>query len=549
MGNYHINILAKRLFVIILLGTIQTACNDDILVEEPLDFLNSDVVLVNREGFEAAITGLHAQVRNIYFYEDGTKKYTLQLGTDVGLVGEVGLQDFKDYQTWLNPTQWFVQHYWQQMYLHLIPRANIIIENADDPENIEWATEEEKNAIIAEARFFRAYAYNFLANLYGGVPIVDEIFTEPKADFVRNTREDVYSFAAEDLEYASEWLPEEVEIDGRVEKGAADHLLAEVYISKGEYEQAIAAATRVIESGRYQLMTERFGSESSQPGDIFSDLFATGNQNRSEGNLEAIWNVQFEPRSTPGGTAQSNRFYGVSWLRAWGPKWYNIKDPNGANGMILTEDSLGRGVAWVRPTWYFTDYIWQNSDGDIRNSPYNIRRDFYYNNPESVYFGQKVDTSTVQVDTMEQYYPMIRKIEGNAEEEEGATYGRSFDDVYIMRLAETYLLRAEAYFLNDQPDEAAVDLNVVRERANAPLITAADVSMDFILDERARELIVEENRRLTLSRTGTLVDRVKRFNPHSSATIQEYHVLYPIPQTTIDANIETELKQNPGYVE
>lgn len=549
MDRYKIKFFAKSLLIAALFGLFQTACNDDILEQKPLDFLNAEVVLANEAGFESAITALHAQVRNVYFNEDGTKKYTLQLGTDVGLTGEVGLQDFKNYQTWLNPTQWFVQHYWEQMYLHLIPRANTILDATEDPANMEWATEEQKNAIIAEARFFRAYAYNFLANLYGGVPIVAEIYGEPKADFERNTREEVYQFAAEDLEYASQWLPEEVEIDGRIEKGAADHLLTEVYINLGEYDKAIEAATRVIESGRYHLMTERFGDHIGEPGDVFSDLFATGNQNRSEGNMEAIWNIQFEPRSTPGGTAKSSRWYGVSWLRAWGPKWYNIKDPAGQNGMVLTEDSLGRGVAWVRPTWYFTDYVWQNSNGDIRNSHHNIRREFYYNNPASAYFGQQVDPSVVNVDTMEQYFPMIRKIEGEAEKIEGATYGRSFDDVYLMRLAETYLLRAEAYFLNEQPALAADDINVVRSRANAPLITAADVDMDFILDERARELIIEENRRLTLSRTGTLVDRVRRFNPHSSASIQGYHALYPIPQTTIDANIDRPFEQNPGYAE
>lgn len=531
------------------LAFIPTACNDDVLDEKPLDFLSSEVVLTDESGFESAITALHAQVRNIYFNEDGTKKYTLQLGTDVATVGEIGLQDFRDYQTWLNPSQWFVEHYWEQMYLHLIPRANTIIDYAQNPDNTEWATEEEINALMAEARFFRAWGYNFLANLYGGVPIVDEIYGEPKADFQRNTREEVYDFAREDLEFAIQWLPDEAEVDGRIEKGAAYHLLTEVYISLGRYDDAIDAASWVIDNDRYELMTARFGSKAGEPGDVFSDLFATGNQNRSEGNTEAIWNIQFESRTTPGGTAKDSRWYGVSWLRAWGPKWYNIKDPDGNPGMVLTEDSLGRGVAWVRPTNYFNYEIWENSVGDIRNSPHNIRRDYYYNNPESNYFGQKVDTSLIQVDTLETYYPMIRKIEGEAEKEEGATYGRSFDDVYKMRLAETYLLRAEAYFLNNQSDEAAKDINVVRARANAPLIDAADVDLDFILDERARELIVEEDRRLTLSRMGKLVERVKEYNHHSASTIRDHHRLYPIPLTTIDANIDSELGQNEGYVD
>lgn len=537
----------RNIFVIAVFGLIVSACNEDFLDEEPLDFLSPDVVLSDQAGFESAIIALYEQARNTYFLEDGTKKYSLQLGTDVAFVGEKGLTDFMDYITHLNPTQWFVEHYWSIMFRHMIPRANIIIHYSEKPVNMEWATEEEKNTILAEARFFRAWAFNFLAKLYGGVPIVDKIYGEVKADFKRNTQQEVYEFAKEDLEFAAQWLPDEPPHDGRIGKGAAQHLLTEVYINLGEYDKAIESATNVITSSVYQLMTERFGNHTSEPGDVYSDLFATGNQNRSSGNLEALLVIQFEPRTTPGGTAGDNQWYGCSWLRAWGPKWWALKDPDGNNAMVLNEDSLGRGVAWVRPTSYFIYNVWENSEGDIRNSIHNIRRDFYYNDTSSAYFGQKVDISLIEVDTMEQYYPLIRKIEGEAEKLVGATYGRSFDDVYLMRLSETYLLRAEAYFLDGQTQQAADDINVVRSRAKAPLISASDVDIDYILDERARELIIEEDRRLTLSRMGKLVERVRKYNPHSSSTIQDYHELFPIPQTTIDANIDYKMEQNDGY--
>ncbi len=96
---------------------------------------------------------------------------SLWLGTDVACTGDRGLADFENYTTWLTPTQWSAEFYWNWAYLDLIPRANNIIEYIDNPD-IEWSSEAEKNAIIAEARFFRGYAYNLLANLYGGVPIV-----------------------------------------------------------------------------------------------------------------------------------------------------------------------------------------------------------------------------------------------------------------------------------------------------------------------------------------------------------------------------------------
>ena len=77
-------------------------------------------------------------------------------------------------------------------------------------------------------------------------------------------------------------------------------------------------------------------------------------------------------------------------------------------------------------------------------------------------------------------------------------------------------------------------------------ITAKDATIDFLLDERIRELVGEELRRFTLVRTGKLVERVKKYNPHSN-TMDEHHTLWPIPQTIIDSNTGAEFPQNPGY--
>ncbi len=89
--------------------------------------------------------------------------------------------------------------------------------------------------------------------------------------------------------------------DGRIEQGAANHLLAEVYISLEDYEAAVASATAVIDSPRYQLMTERFGNYTDTPGDVYADLFKDENQNRSTTtNTETIWALQFEFQTREG---------------------------------------------------------------------------------------------------------------------------------------------------------------------------------------------------------------------------------------------------------
>ena len=121
-----------------------------------------------------------------------------------------------------------------------------------------------------------------------------------------------------------------------------------------------------------------------------------------------------------------------------------------------------------------------------------------------------------------------------------------------MRVAETYLLRAEAYLKkggDENLQKAADDINEVRGRAGAKLCSKGDVTLDYILDERARELLVEEPRRKTLARMGKLVERTCKYNIRKTTreTIQDYHQWFPIPQSAIDANKGAELGQNFGY--
>ena len=534
--------IISQFTIVIAALFIISACNEsEILEETPLAFLNSNVVLTNPAGFESVITALHHAARNELAAGDAINtNWSMIIGTDVATTGVEGLSHFRDYSATLTPFYGAVNFYWNWAYLQIFPRANTIIEFAEKPD-VEWSSEAQKNAVIAEARFLRGYAYNVLANIYGGVPIVDRLETGPKLDYTRASRQEVLEFAKEDLVFASEWLPETTELDGRIVKAAADHLLSEVYISLEDYENAIASASAVINSGLYQLMTERFGNFANEPGDAYSDLFRDNNQNRSSGNMEMIWNYQIEFQ-TPGGQGGAG---GNNWIRRYSPRYWALKDPDGNSGMMIV-DSLGRGVAQARCTNYYFYEIWQDDWDDMRNSEFNIRREWYYNNPASSFFGEKVQ-SRPGIDTMLILFPMIRKVEGLALG--GNTRGRTFKEYPIMRLAETYLLRAEAYMRSGDLQAAADDINVVRARANATPVSPGQVDLDYILDERARELSAEEQRRRTLVRTGTLVERVRKYNIREDTrnSIQEHHRWFPIPQTAIDANIEAELEQNPGY--
>jgi hypothetical protein len=129
---------------------------------------------------------------------------------------------------------------------------------------------------------------------------------------------------------------------------------------------------------------------------------------------------------------------------------------------------------------------------------------------------------------------------------------RGSRDWFIMRLGDTYLLRAEARIKQGNTTDAADDINMVRVRAAWPgkeavmMITPGDVTMDFLLEERARELDAEQERWYTLARTGTLVDRVKLYNPLGAPNIDAHHIHRPIPQNQIDRT-SGGYEQNCGY--
>ena len=565
--------IGNKIVLIVLMGTFVLSCGEDYLDEVPLDQFSPENLLVDQAGYEAAVVALYNEAREEYTIANINFEY-MNLGTDMAKWGRVDGRGLRDY-TLLNPFLRATEIYWDWAYKDMIRQTNFILEDIDDP-GLD-IPEEDRNNIKGQALFFRGYIYNFLANLYGGVPIVVERLQQPKFDFTRASREEVLRFAAEDLTLASRLLPLQVE-DGRIPRAAAFHVLSEVNISLGLatedpsfYDAAIAAATSVInkEGGDYELVTARFGPASSGPGDVFSDVFAHGQINRSSGNTEVVWAWQYEAFNV-GGSSRSVNNRGNNGPRYWAPEHYRIESPNGF--INLPADSLNRGIGVGSPTNYFKYDIWRSDPNDMRNSKHNIRRTFYYNNPaDPEFFGQPMFTGrgadgniyvaledgtlTDQVlDTLRQFYPWIRKTDGEPFEGD-VIPGNTSKDLSVIRVAETYLLRAEAHFRKGDLSFAAQDINVVRNRANASSITAGEVTEDFILDERARELVVEEPRMRTLIRMGRLVDRVRTYNTEpavpgglsSGSTIQDHNRFWPIPQKVIDANVEAEFTQNPGY--
>jgi hypothetical protein len=513
-----------KYFMALLLVSAITSCDKDVLDEKPKDFLSPDNTFINKEGFEAGLTALYANARGIHASWQGLNEKVWQVnygqGADIGY--HIDEKNFITDYTIVNSDNPFVLQLWRKFYA-LVKDANVIITRAEG-EDAKWESDEEKNEIIAEAKFFRAFAYRFLVWYFGDVPLVKEEITAPKFDFVRSPASEVIAFMLEDLEFASQYLPTENPTGARLSKAAADYLLAETYNAMGQWDKAIAAADRILNDGQYDLMYNRFGSMTDKPGDVYWDLFRYGNQDRSSGNKENIFAWQFE-YNVDGG-------YYNSVERAWGPFLERLKTPDNKQA-ILKDEILGRPVTFIRITPWVEEGMWDDFDNDMRNSEYNVQREFFINNPESAFFGDQIQpTPDNHVRNMFPYFKKFTMPYGHPQGYD--TGGTIYTDWYVFRVAGVYLLRAEAYL-------------VVRGRAHASPVAPANVDIDYILDERARELLGEEHRRVTLRRLGKLVERTQLYNPVSGPTMQDFNALLPIPQDEIDANNEAELTQNPGY--
>lgn len=505
-----------------------SSCSKSFLDEELKSSYAPDNTLVDQLGFEAASTGMLSIMRNDYGNTQGLLA-TFYVGTDMAITGQPNTVQapYENYQN-LYPQTGSLSTIWNWGY-KLINSANTIIAATDNPKA--QLTDEQRKFYKAEACFFRAYAYNHLSILFGDVPLIVAAVSVPRTDYTRAKEADVVNQVIADLTFAEANLPDPANVikQGRINKFAASQLLAEALLRANKPAEAEAAAKRIIDSKFFTLITARYGIKATQPGDPFADMFTYGNMRRSQGNTEAIWVIEQNYNVTGGGADFDQR------RREWGPFYVNVA------GMKICDSLGGRGIGRIRPTNWWTYQLYDKDD--MRNSPYNIRRNYYYNDPASPRYGQQVIVTGF--DTIQNIYAHTTKwYEFQPQDLQGA---QSYKDRIQMRLGETYLLLAEAQLQQGRPGDAAASINVIRRRAHASEVLPGAVTMDYLLDERARELTAEELRRLTLVRTKTLVERVRKYNPKVAPTISDFNIHLPIPQSEIDVNKDAVLTQNTGY--
>ncbi len=476
------------------------------IYETPQDF--RQVLAKLYAGF--AVTGQQGPAGNadIQGIDEGFSNYIRQywvaqeIPTDEAVVAwaDPGLPEF-NYQNW-NSSNDFVMALYSRIFYE-IAMTNEFIREAQGRESQEIQT------FKAEARFIRAYSYWHALDLYGGnVPFVTEDDDVGAFSPEQTNAQDLFAYIESELLDIEDNLPApQANEYGRVDRAAVWALLArlylnaEVYINEARYSDAITYAEKVINETGYSLETD------------YEDLFLADN-NTANG---IIWAVNFDGIHT----------------KTYGGTNFII---HAAVGGDMSPANFGIDGGWGghRVTPQFVDKFDAN-DG----------RGMFYTD------GQSKDIPDIAEFT--NGYAVTKWKNLTSDGQQGADPAFVDTDFPMFRLAEMHLIYAEAVLRGGGNTAAAVGyINDLRQRAfgdDSGNISESDLTLDFIIDERARELYWEGHRRTDLIRynqytTGDYTWAWKGQIQEGAATDTDYR-LYPLPASDINAN--PNLQQNPGY--
>lgn len=497
----------------------------------------------------------------------------------------------------------FMSNLWGNVYTN-INTLNYMIEYVDEIQIGNEITLAERTQYLGEARFMRAFLYFNLVQQFGDITINTTFNDQPSRSAQRVDMLQAYDLIIEDLGEAIEKCSPSLQQNkleaGRASKAAARHLLARVYLTLAwAYDKSAAeypnnSHNKYYNAGKaleyyekaYTTASELIADAPSLGISLmpsFSDVFDESNDDPTGKNKEELFvaRMDWDLNNTYGRRSSLNHYYVNGYEAYLGER--NIND--------------GRCFSWFNPNNY-TYQVFNNRDKDTRYDAtfqkvwyatktqkggtvsYNIngqKESFNWSystvGDTAIYYpGYNIPASEIKLmtqnrseknkyiiftpDSYDGYkiFPTMMKFLDRTRNQYNEDSDRSY---IIFRLGETYLLAAEAAYKMDRNAEAAKYINLLRERARnkettvagALDIQPADVTLDFILEERTRELLGEHCRWADLTRTGTLLKRVKSYDDGlAKINISDKHQLRPIPQNQIDqVTIGERYPQNEGW--
>ncbi|MGB8191356.1 MAG: RagB/SusD family nutrient uptake outer membrane protein [Chitinophagaceae bacterium] len=449
-----------------------------------------------------------------------------------------------------------------------------------------------KKQFLAQAKFLRAFSYYHLVITFGDVPLHLEFIDQPLAADSRQPIAQVYDAIIKDLQDAAADLPNipEANTGKPATKPTALYLLSKTYLARGwssaakgdDFQNAYTTAKNLIDTrATYNIgLHNNYGDANKKGGEYGQETLLVIDHNADTKYGEYTLN------SFASGNKENktNFFFRPNYPTV------NANYPAAGGNPVIDRDILnGRPFIRIRPNYpYAMEVAFADKVNDARYDrtfqthwitnrntvtprgtlipnvdtaiwmPGRLVTAAERNAFKGIIFEPPIAGATTPYTAI--IYPSMKKYDDSTRAYLNDASARPF---IMYKFSEVYLIAAEAAFKLSDLTNAAAMLNVLRQRAAvkpgqtpaqlsaaiaAQTITPAQVTLDFILDERSRELYGEHMRWWDLVRTKTLVDRVKKYNTEAAAGIKETHMLRPIPQQQIDLVTEgPKFPQNPGY--
>jgi len=589
--------IKKTIALCLFLAVLSFTGCDSFLEEKSLGDATTDVVYSTESGYNALITSCYSLLRDLSIERvlvlEGTDMFTLNLTKTDEVQNDYSV-------SCLNSENTDISNFWEICYKG-IDRCNTAIDRANDVENMDASVLKER---YAEAVFLRSLYYFFLVQEFGDIPYHEHEVTSVE-DVVRTSEATVYANIIADLESIKEDLPnisEQTSDDtGRASWEAVRYLMSQVYLTRGwDYNGKLGGTSEdFTKAAAYadDVITSR-GALTLEPAEIYfknGDTDGTYNDDNSEVIFAFRWSAN-EAYNTylellaEGESVTSevggNDFYTAFWKKS------NQYGYNKTNSFYSEAD------AKHQPTKYCTDILHPEMPGfDKRYSAFfrNVitaevdeqtgdggyvhigdtieyfpgvedgeayangkvfhKADVLANNPYAYIYTPSMYDAGTEINGAYSWIPLWKYFESYIMK---GYYGHR--DLFYMRLAGAYLLSAEAHLEAGDAAAAAERYTEVRARAidlsNSPTgvdpdaRTSSNITIDDILDERARELGGEYHRWFDLKRTKTLYERTIKYNLRANkagnlaADNTDMYYLRPIPQDEIDCS---GIEQNPGY--